>query len=119
MRRQGPRSFVASEWGGHDQNGHRHAVARTRGAHAHTIVTVGAADETPSISSSWPGARSLDLDDLVDELRARARAARLSQDRMSQLLDAVVAMSADLDLAEVLGRIVESATALVGTLAST
>jgi signal transduction histidine kinase len=32
---------------------------------------------------------------------------------MSQLLDAVVAMSADLDLAEVLGRIVESATALV------
>ena len=33
---------------------------------------------------------------------------------MSQLLDAVVAMSADLDLAEVLGRIVESATALVG-----
>jgi signal transduction histidine kinase len=63
--------------------------------------------------SSWPGARSLDLDDLVDELRARARAARRSQDRMSQLLDAVVAMSADLDLAEVLGRIVESATALV------
>jgi signal transduction histidine kinase len=70
-------------------------------------------DETPSISSSWPGARALDLDDLVDELRARARAARRSQDRMSQLLDAVVAMSADLDLAEVLGRIVESATALV------
>ena len=32
---------------------------------------------------------------------------------MRQLLDAVVAMSADLDLAEVLGRIVESATALV------
>jgi two-component system, NarL family, sensor histidine kinase DevS len=74
---------------------------------------VGAADETPSISSSWPGARSLDLDDLVDELRARARAARTSQERMSQLLDAVVAMSADLQLAEVLGRIVESATALV------
>jgi GAF domain-containing protein len=32
---------------------------------------------------------------------------------MSQLLDAVVAVSADLDLAEVLGRIVESAVALV------
>ena len=32
---------------------------------------------------------------------------------MSQLLDAVVAVSADLDLAEVLGRIVESAAALV------
>ena len=72
-----------------------------------------ASDEAPSISSSWPGAQSLDLDDLVDELRARAQAARRSQDRMSQLLDAVVSMSADLDLAEVLGRIVESATALV------
>ncbi len=78
-----------------------------------TIVLVGTADETPSISSSWPGAQSLDLDDLVDELKARASAARQSQDRMRQLLDAVVAMSADLDLAEVLGRIVESATALV------
>ena len=49
----------------------------------------------------------------MDELRARARAARTSQERMSQLLDAVVAMSADLQLADVLGRIVESATALV------
>ena len=74
---------------------------------------MGTADETPSISSSWPGAQSLDLDDLVDELKARASAARQSQDRMRQLLEAVVAMSADLDLAEVLGRIVESATALV------
>ena len=78
-----------------------------------TIVLVGTADETPSISSSWPGAQSLDLDDLVDELKARASAARQSQDRMRQLLEAVVAMSADLDLSEVLGRIVESATALV------
>jgi signal transduction histidine kinase len=73
---------------------------------------VGAPDDAHT-GSSWPGAGSLDLDDLVDELRARARAARQSQERMSQLLDAVVAMSADLDLAEVLGRIVESATALV------
>ena len=38
----------------------------------------------------------------MDELRARVSAARRSQDRMSQLLDAVVAVSADLDLAEVL-----------------
>ncbi len=86
---------------------------RPGGRSAHTIVPVGTTDETPSISSSWPGARSLDLDDLVDELRARARAARSYQERMSQLLDAVVAMSADLDLPEVLGRIVESAMALV------
>ena len=59
------------------------------------------------------GGASLELEDLLDELRSRASLARRSQDRLSQLLDAVVAVSADLDLAEVLGRIVESAAALV------
>ena len=76
-------------------------------------MRVGASDEARSISSSWPGARSLELEDLLDELRTRASTARRSQERLSQLLDAVVAVSADLDLAEVLGRIVESAAALV------
>jgi signal transduction histidine kinase len=74
---------------------------------------VDAGDEARTISSAWPGARSLELEDLLDELRSRASTARHSQVRMSQLLDAVVAVSADLDLAEVLGRIVDSAAALV------
>ena len=80
---------------------------------ARTIIRVDDPDEPRTISSSWPGARSLELEDLLDELRSRATTARRSQDRLSQLLDAVVAVSADLDLAEVLGRIVESAAALV------
>ncbi|MEP6648863.1 MAG: GAF domain-containing sensor histidine kinase [Lapillicoccus sp.] len=74
---------------------------------------MGPSDEARSITSSWTGAPSLDLEDLLDELRARASVARRSQARMSQLLEAVVAVSADLDLSEVLGRIVESAAALV------
>ncbi len=64
-------------------------------------------------ASPWPAARSLDLEDLLDELRARALVARHSQERMGQLLEAVVAVSADLELSEVLGRIVESAVRLV------
>jgi signal transduction histidine kinase len=76
-------------------------------------VLVGAAQEEPSISPSWPGAKSLELEDILDELRTRASLARRSQERLSQLLDAVLAVSADLDLPEVLGRIVDSATALV------
>jgi GAF domain-containing protein len=65
------------------------------------------------MAASWSGAGSLELEDLLDELRTRASAARRSQERMSQLLDAVVAVSADLDLDEVLGRIAESAASLV------
>jgi signal transduction histidine kinase len=65
------------------------------------------------VASPWPGARSLDLEDLLGELRARASVARHSHERMGQLLEAVVAVSADLELAEVLGRIVESAVQLV------
>lgn len=59
------------------------------------------------------GATTLDLEDLLSELRARATAAQQSQERISALLDAVVAVSADLELSEVLGRIVASACALV------
>jgi signal transduction histidine kinase len=56
---------------------------------------------------------TLDLDDLLDELRARAGTARESQVRLSSLLDAVVAVSSNLDLADVLHRIVVSACDLV------
>jgi signal transduction histidine kinase len=74
---------------------------------------VGTGHGEPSVASSWPSAQALELEDLPDELRSRASLARRSQHRLSQLLDAVMAVSADLELAEVLGRIVESATALV------
>ncbi|WP_270888146.1 GAF domain-containing sensor histidine kinase [Pedococcus sp. 5OH_020] len=56
---------------------------------------------------------SLDLDDLLQELRTRAGAARVAQARLSALLDAVVVVSSDLELAAVLRRIVESACRLV------
>ncbi|MEO7060888.1 MAG: GAF domain-containing protein [Lapillicoccus sp.] len=62
---------------------------------------------------AWRGIGGLDLEDLLDELRSRASVARRSQERMSDLLDAVVAVSADLDLPDVLSRIVASATSLV------
>lgn len=58
---------------------------------------------------------ALDLEDLLEELRSRASEARARQDRLSGLLDAVVAISADLELSEVLGRIVEAACALAGS----
>jgi hypothetical protein len=46
------------------------------------------------ISSSWPGAQSLDLEDLIAGLRARVSAACRSQVRLSELLHAVVAVRA-------------------------
>ena len=81
-----------------------HAYDRPRGSSGrdalHLVVMAGC----PVARSGRPGRRA-------ESTRSAPRAS--SQDRMRQLLDAVVAMSADLDLAEVLGRIVESATALV------
>jgi two-component system, NarL family, sensor histidine kinase DevS len=62
----------------------------------------------------WPGASRLDIEDLLAEIRSRVTASRRSQERVGALLDAVVAVSADLELAEVLTRIVRSACALVG-----
>ena len=67
---------------------------------------------TPPLGAHWP-LSALDLDDLLDEVRARAGTARESQERLSSLLDAVVAVSSDLDLTDVLRRIVLSACALV------
>ncbi|EAP98929.1 GAF:ATP-binding region, ATPase-like [Janibacter sp. HTCC2649] len=70
-------------------------------------------DSAESATASLWSASSLQLDDLLEELRARAGSARESQVRMASLLDAVVAVSSDLDLADVLHRIVVSACELV------
>lgn len=50
----------------------------------------------------------------LEELRQRAGAARRGQEQTEAMLDAVLAISGDLELAEVLRRIVSSACALVG-----
>ena len=59
-----------------------------------------AAEETPD--AAGPGSvyrlSTLELDDLLDELRARAGSARAAQERLGALLDAVVAVSSDLEL---------------------
>lgn len=70
------------------------------------------APEEPVDGHRWP-LSSLDLDDLLEEVRARASTARESQRRLGSLLDAVVAVSSNLDLADVLHRIVVSACELV------
>ena len=59
------------------------------------------------------GVGGLELEDLLDELRARASVARRAQERMGDLLEAVMAVSADLELGEVLSRIVQAAMSLV------
>ncbi len=76
------------------------------------LVAAGAAVSAPGEAPRWP-LSSLDLDDLVEELRGRASSARASQERLSSLLDAVLAVSSNLDLAEVLHRIVVVACELV------
>jgi signal transduction histidine kinase len=78
-------------------------------------VVVAAREETRDAGTgAVAGMASLDLDDLLEELRARAGSAKAAQLRMSALLEAVVAVSSDLDLHTVLRRIVESACELVG-----
>lgn len=72
-----------------------------------------AEDPSGSATASLWSLSSLQLDDLLEELRARAGTARESQERMASLLDAVVAVSSNLDLADVLHRIVVSACELV------
>jgi signal transduction histidine kinase len=56
---------------------------------------------------------AFDLDGLLQELRDRAQASDRAQERLAALLDAVMAISADLDLNDVLTRIVRSACELV------
>jgi len=65
----------------------------------------------PGDGPPWPAA--LELDDLLEQLRGRARLARRSQERLGALLDAVMAVSSDLELSDVLSRIVQAACQLV------
>ncbi|MFD7663827.1 GAF domain-containing protein [Streptomyces sp. NPDC059788] len=54
----------------------------------------------------------LRLDELLDELQARLDAARVVQSRMHSLLEAVLGVGRELDLSQVLRRIVEAAVIL-------
>ncbi|MGW1185053.1 GAF domain-containing protein [Streptomyces drozdowiczii] len=60
-----------------------------------------------------PGRARLGLDELLDELQARLDEARGTQDRLGELLKAVMSVGQDLDLPQVLRTIVESAVTLV------
>ncbi|MFB7667717.1 GAF domain-containing protein [Kitasatospora sp. NPDC056138] len=55
----------------------------------------------------------LRLDDLLDELQTRLDAARSTRDRIHSLLEAVLAVGRDLELAQALRHIVEAAVSLV------
>ncbi|SEN78133.1 sensor histidine kinase [Actinacidiphila rubida] len=55
----------------------------------------------------------LELDELLDELQVRIDAARGTQNRIHSLLEAVLSVGRELDLPQVLRRIVESAVVLV------
>lgn len=56
---------------------------------------------------------ALSPDEELAELRSRAQASSRAQERLTSLLDAVMAVTADLELSEVLTRIVRSACELV------
>jgi len=68
---------------------------------------------TEAAPPSWLATATFDLEDLLQQLRERAQASDRAQERLAALLDAVMAVSADLDLADVLTRIVRSACDLV------
>jgi len=51
--------------------------------------------------------------ELLNELRSRAQASNRAQERLTALLDAVMAVTADLQLSDVLTRIVRAACELV------
>ncbi len=61
-----------------------------------------------------PALSHVGLDDLLAELRERAGEVQAAHERLSGLLDAVVAVASDLDLALVLERIVSTARLLSG-----
>ena len=71
----------------------------------------------PDFDAEGPAARSglaaLSPDEELAELRTRAQASSRAQERLTSLLDAVMAVTADLELSEVLTRIVRSACELV------
>lgn len=56
---------------------------------------------------------AFELDDPIEELRRRAQASARDGERRSALLDAVLAISSDLELADVLKRVVRAACELV------
>jgi hypothetical protein len=61
----------------------------------------------------YPAAPQLRLDDLLTELQARLQTVLATRDRVSALLEAVVAVSTNLDLETVLKQSVEAAITLV------
>jgi signal transduction histidine kinase len=63
--------------------------------------------------SPWSVTAALGPDELLDELRSREQASNQAQQRLTALLEAVLAVTADLELADVLARIVRSACELV------
>ncbi len=69
--------------------------------------------DTEGPASLQPATVALNPDEVLDELRSRAQAASKAQERLTALLDAVMAVTADLELSEVLTRIVRSACELV------
>lgn len=71
-------------------------------------------DQSPSPRAGYLPPSSLDLDDLLHEIRTRAEGASRSQERLSALLDAVVAISSDLEMSVVLRQVVEAACTLLG-----
>jgi len=68
---------------------------------------------TEGPASPWLATAALDPDKLLDELRTREQSSKRAQQRLTALLDAVMAVTADLELADVLTRIVRSACELV------
>jgi signal transduction histidine kinase len=68
---------------------------------------------TEGPASPWPVAATLDPVTLLNELHTREQASNRAQQRLTALLDAVMAVTADLELADVLTRIVHSACELV------
>ncbi|MEU5894213.1 GAF domain-containing protein [Streptomyces sp. NPDC047461] len=68
-----------------------------------------------SNAARWQGAAAprLGLDELLDDLQAQIAQVRATQERVRGLLEAVLAVGTDLDLAVVLRQIVQSAVTLV------
>ena len=77
-------------------------------------------DVPPDARAPWPSGLNLpplarvDLDDLLHEVLERVGEVVASRERLRALLDAVVAIGADLDLRSTLQRIVQAACRLAG-----
>ncbi len=69
---------------------------------------------TPSEGLAFPSVARLELDELIDQLIARATEVKLTQGRLRGLLDATHHITSGLELDDLVQRIVESARTLVG-----